>query len=40
MKTTKGNITMLLFSQAAPGTVANFIELTRKDFYDGKFFTE
>lgn len=38
MKTSKGNINMILFSKRAPGAVANFIELCQKDFYDGKIF--
>ncbi|MBK8698736.1 MAG: peptidylprolyl isomerase [Saprospiraceae bacterium] len=38
MKTTKGNITLWLFPNKAPGSVANFIELCQKDFYDGKIF--
>jgi cyclophilin family peptidyl-prolyl cis-trans isomerase/HEAT repeat protein len=38
MKTTKGNITLLLFTDKAPGSVANFLELCQKDFYDNKFF--
>ena len=39
MKTTKGNITLLLFTDKAPGSVANFLELCQKDFYDNKFST-
>jgi cyclophilin family peptidyl-prolyl cis-trans isomerase len=38
MKTSKGNITLKLYSNKAPGTVANFIELCKKDFYDNKVF--
>jgi cyclophilin family peptidyl-prolyl cis-trans isomerase/HEAT repeat protein len=38
MKTTKGNIIMQLISRKAPGSVANFIELCKKDFYDNKVF--
>lgn len=38
MKTSKGNINLMLFSKRAPGSVANFIELCQKDFYDGKIF--
>lgn len=38
MKTTKGNITMLLFSSLAPGSVSNFIKLCTSDFYDNKIF--
>jgi cyclophilin family peptidyl-prolyl cis-trans isomerase len=38
MKTSKGNITLLLFSQKAPGSVANFVDLCKNDFYDNKIF--
>ncbi len=38
MKTTKGNITLMLFSEKAPGSVANFIDLCKSDFYDNKVF--
>lgn len=38
MKTSKGNITLLLFTQKAPGSVANFIDLCKSDFYDNKVF--
>lgn len=35
MKTTKGDITLQLFEEATPGTVKNFVELAKQDFYDG-----
>ncbi len=38
MKTSKGNITLLLFTQKAPGSVANFVDLCKSDFYDNKVF--
>ena len=38
METTKGNIELLFYKQAAPGTVANFIQLARTGFYEGKNF--
>jgi cyclophilin family peptidyl-prolyl cis-trans isomerase len=38
MKTTKGNITMNLYCKKAPGSVANFLELSKRDFYDNKVF--
>jgi len=38
IKTNKGNITLQLFVEDAPGTVANFLQLTDSGFYDGKFF--
>jgi cyclophilin family peptidyl-prolyl cis-trans isomerase len=38
MKTSKGNITFVLFTNQAPGSVANFIELCKSDFYDNKVF--
>ncbi len=38
MKTSKGNITIQLFPNDAPGSVANFIELCQSDYYDGKTF--
>ena len=36
--TTKGKITLLLFENEAPNTVANFISLVEKKFYDGILF--
>lgn len=36
--TSRGPVTILLFEQAAPNTVANFIELSERDFYDGTRF--
>ena len=35
LKTTKGDITLELFENEAPNTVANFISLVEKKFYDG-----
>ncbi len=35
METTKGTITIELFDQEAPNTVANFEKLVAKGFYDG-----
>lgn len=35
IETAKGNIKLELFSQDAPKTVANFVELTEKGFFDG-----
>jgi cyclophilin family peptidyl-prolyl cis-trans isomerase len=35
IKTTKGDITVELFENQAPNTVANFISLVEKDFYNG-----
>ena len=36
--TNMGEITLELFEDAAPNTVANFIALAEKKFYDGKIF--
>lgn len=36
--TQRGNITLELLPEAAPGTVANFIALSRQGFYDDKTF--
>lgn len=36
--TSKGTITMELMLRHAPGTVANFVQLARNNFYDGKLF--
>jgi peptidyl-prolyl cis-trans isomerase B (cyclophilin B) len=38
IETEKGNIVIRLFRQYAPRTVANFIELTNKGFYNGLTF--
>ena len=38
MKTSKGNITIKLFPDHAPGSVANFLGLCQSDYYDGKVF--
>ena len=38
MQTTKGTIELELFPEDAPRTVANFVELARKGFYDGVIF--
>ncbi|NLF08042.1 MAG: peptidylprolyl isomerase [Pirellulaceae bacterium] len=38
MKTSKGDITLELFENEAPNTVANFISLAEKGFYDGLTF--
>lgn len=38
IQTTKGDITVELFENEAPNTVANFISLIKKDFYKGKTF--
>jgi len=38
IKTTKGNITIKLFQDHAPGSVANFLDLCQSDYYDGKVF--
>ncbi len=35
IETARGNIKLELFSQDAPKTVANFVELANKGFYDG-----
>ncbi|MEM6426980.1 MAG: peptidylprolyl isomerase [Cyanobacteria bacterium P01_H01_bin.119] len=35
METEKGTITLDLFEQDAPGTVENFIKLSKSGFYDG-----
>jgi cyclophilin family peptidyl-prolyl cis-trans isomerase len=36
--TTRGSITIRLLVNEAPGSVANFIELARQDYFDDKFF--
>ncbi|HBV57900.1 MAG TPA: peptidylprolyl isomerase [Candidatus Magasanikbacteria bacterium] len=38
IKTNKGDIALELFSADAPNTVANFIALAKKGFYDGVIF--
>lgn len=38
IKTTKGNIVIRLFPTEAPGSVANFVDLTRKNYFTQKFF--
>ena len=38
ISTTKGDITIVLFVEEAPGSVANFIDLVNKKYFDGKFF--
>jgi peptidyl-prolyl cis-trans isomerase B (cyclophilin B) len=38
METTKGTINLELFEKDAPGTVANFVKLAKKGFYDGVSF--
>ena len=38
LRTEKGNITMQLFVEDAPGSVANFVALTRQDFFDNLYF--
>src|SRR2546422_10446560 len=37
-ETSMGNFTVELFDQQAPNTVANFIKLSEKNFYDGIIF--
>ena len=38
IKTNKGEITLQLFVEDAPGTTSNFLKLVDSSFYDGKFF--
>ncbi|MEX2235669.1 MAG: peptidylprolyl isomerase [Cyclobacteriaceae bacterium] len=38
IKTTRGSIVVRLLVNESPGSVANFIELARKDYFDNKFF--
>lgn len=38
IQTAKGNITLELFPNHAPGSVANFVALARSKFFDGKVF--
>lgn len=38
IKTSRGNITIRLLVEEAPGSVANFVSLVQQDYYDGKVF--
>ncbi len=38
ISTDRGNITLELFPEIAPGTVANFVDLAKKGFFNGKNF--
>jgi cyclophilin family peptidyl-prolyl cis-trans isomerase/HEAT repeat protein len=38
MSTTKGEVIVRLYVEEAPGSVANFVSLVNKGYYDGKFF--
>jgi cyclophilin family peptidyl-prolyl cis-trans isomerase/HEAT repeat protein len=38
IRTEKGAITLQLFVEDAPGSVANFVELTQQDFFDSLYF--
>lgn len=38
IKTSRGNIVIRLLVEEAPGSVANFISLAQKDYFDNKFF--
>jgi len=38
IKTSKGDISIRLLVDEAPGSVANFVDLSSKKYYDGKFF--
>lgn len=38
IKTSKGDITIRLFVDQAPGSVANFVSLALRKYYNGKFF--
>ncbi|MFD3003626.1 peptidylprolyl isomerase [Pontibacter toksunensis] len=38
LHTEKGNITLQLFVEDAPGSVANFVELAKQDFFDNLYF--
>ncbi|MCA9443876.1 MAG: peptidylprolyl isomerase, partial [Candidatus Omnitrophica bacterium] len=38
MNTTKGTIVLTLFPEDAPVTVANFVNLANREFYDGVVF--
>lgn len=35
MKTNKGDITIELYPEYAPGTVKNFLDLVKKKYFDG-----
>lgn len=38
IKTSRGNIVIRLLADESPGSVANFIDLARKNYFDNKFF--
>lgn len=38
IKTEKGDMTVLFYEKDAPGTVKNFVDLSKKGFYDGLTF--
>lgn len=38
IQTTKGDITLVLFLDEAPGSVVNFVKLVKDNYYDGKIF--
>ncbi len=38
LKTTKGDVTLQLMVEEAPGSVVNFVELCNQKYFDGKFF--
>ncbi|WP_025607907.1 peptidylprolyl isomerase [Pontibacter actiniarum] len=38
LRTDKGNVTLQLFVEDAPGTVANFVQLSQQDFFDNLYF--
>jgi cyclophilin family peptidyl-prolyl cis-trans isomerase len=38
IKTTRGDVVITLFVEEAPGSVANFITLASKNYYNGKYF--
>ena len=38
IKTEKGDMTVELYADDAPGTVANFVKLSKEGFYDGLIF--
>lgn len=38
VKTSKGNITMQLFVEEAPGSVVNFVKLIKQNYFNNKFF--
>jgi cyclophilin family peptidyl-prolyl cis-trans isomerase/HEAT repeat protein len=37
IKTTKGDVTLKLFIEEAPGSVINFVDLVQKKYFDGRF---